>query len=156
MGTFRLLSREQEVEIAKRIEAGENGGEKEVLCSPVTLAFVIEMGARVEAGEADLRDIFEENQEPADDDEERGPEANEKQLKKLFTATTKLKLLQRRMEDLEEKLKERPEPIRKANLEKLQVRLKESVKRELHHLELSHHLQEAVTPGLRRVLQEEL
>jgi hypothetical protein len=39
-------------------------------------------GARVEAGEGDLRDIFEENQEPADDDEERGPEADEKQLKK--------------------------------------------------------------------------
>jgi RNA polymerase primary sigma factor len=153
MGNFRLLSREQEVEIAKRIEAGENEVEKEVLCSPVTLAFVIEMGARVEAGEADLRDIFEENQEPADDDEERGPEADEKQLKKLFTATTKLKSLQRRIEDLEEKLK-RPEPILKAKLEKLQVRLNESVKRELHALELSRHLQEAVIGELRRLLQE--
>src|SRR6266849_2933640 len=128
MGNFQLLSREQEVEIAKRIEAGE----------------------------ADLRDIFEENQEPADDDEERGPEANEKQLKKLFTATTKLKSLQRRIEDLEEKLKERPEPILKSKLEKLQVRLKESVKRELHALELSRHLQEAVIRELRRLLQEAL
>jgi Sigma-70 factor, region 1.2 len=82
MSNFQLLSREQEVEIAKRIEAGENEVEEEVLRSPVTLDFVIEMGARVEAGEADLRDIFEENQEPADDDEERGPEADEKQLKK--------------------------------------------------------------------------
>src|SRR5260370_24799846 len=93
MGNFRLLSREQEVEIAKRIEAGENEVEKEVLCSPVTLAFVIEMGARVEAGQADLRDIFEENQGPADDVEERGPEADDKQLKKLFTAPTQLKCL---------------------------------------------------------------
>src|ERR1700732_696106 len=112
MGNFQLLSREQEVEIAKRIEAGENEVEEEVLRSPVTLDLVIEMGARVEAGEVDLRDIFEENQEPADDDEEeRGSEADEKQLKKLFTATTKLKSLQRRIADLEEKLKERPEPI---------------------------------------------
>src|SRR5713101_5719998 len=93
MSNFQLLSREQEVGIAKRIEAGENEVEEEVLRSPVTLDFVIEMGARVEAGEGDLRDIFEENQEPADDDEERGPEADEKQLKKLFTATTKLKSL---------------------------------------------------------------
>ena len=44
----------------------------------------------MEAGEADLRDLFEENDEPADADEERGREANEKQLKKLFTATTRL------------------------------------------------------------------
>src|SRR5690348_9439686 len=82
MSNFQLLSREQEVEIAKRIEAGENEVEDEVLRSPVTLDFVIEMGARIEAGEGDLRDIFEENQEPADEDEERGPEADEKQLKK--------------------------------------------------------------------------
>src|SRR6266849_2740406 len=154
MGNFQLLSREQEVEIAKRIEAGENEVEEEVLRSPVTLDLVIEMSARVEAGEVDLRDIFEENQEPADDDEERGPEANEKQLKKLFTATTKLKSLHRRIEDLEEKLKERPEPILKAKLEKSQVRLKESAKRELHALELSHHLQEAVIGEMRRLLQE--
>jgi hypothetical protein len=83
MSNFQLLSREQEVEIAKRIEAGENEvEEEEVLRCPVTLDFVIEMGARVEAGEGDLRDIFEESREPADDDEERGPEADEKQLKK--------------------------------------------------------------------------
>src|SRR6266849_1565874 len=148
MRNFQLLSREQEVEIA------ENEVEEEVLRSPVTLDLVIEMGARVEAREADLRDIFEENQEPADDDEERGPEADEKQLKKLFTATTKLKSLHRRIEDLEEKLKERPEPILKAKLEKSQVRLKESAKRELHALELSHHLQEAVIGEMRRLLQE--
>ena len=154
MGNFQLLSREQEVEIAKRIEAGENEVEEEVLRSPVTLDLVIEMGARVEAGEADPRDIFEENEEPADDDEERGLEANEKQLKKLFTTTTKLKSLRSRIEDVEEKLKERPKPILKAKLEKSQVRLRESVTRELHHLVLSRHFQEVVIGELRRLLQE--
>src|SRR6516162_9308430 len=78
MGNFQLLSREQEVEIAKRIEAGENEVEDEVLLSPVTLDFLIDLGDRIEAGEADLRDIFEESEEPADPDEERGPEANER------------------------------------------------------------------------------
>ena len=154
MSNFQLLSREQEVEIAKRIEAGENEVEEEVLRSPVTLDFVIEMSARVEAGEGDLRDIFEENQELAEEDEERGPEADEKQLKKLFTATTKLKSLHHRIEDIEEKLKERPKPILKTKLEKSQVRLKESVKRELHTLELSRHLQEVVIGEMRRLLQE--
>ncbi|MGA7871160.1 MAG: RNA polymerase sigma factor RpoD [Candidatus Binatus sp.] len=154
MGNFQLLSREQEVEIAKRIEAGENAVEEEVLRSPVTLDLVIEMGTRVEAGEAELRDLFDENEEPTDADEERGREANEKRLKQLFTATTKLKSLQHRIEDLEEKLKQRPKPILKAKLEKSQVRFKESVRRELHHLELSRHLQEAVIGELRRLLQE--
>ncbi len=58
MGNFQLLSREQEVEIAKRIEAGENEAEDEVLLSPVTLEAVIDLADRIEIGEADLRDII--------------------------------------------------------------------------------------------------
>ena len=154
LGNYQLLSREQEVEIAKRIEAGENTVEDEVLRSAVTLDFVIEMGDRVEAGEADLRDIFEENEKTADNDDEGGPEANEKQLEKLFTATKKLKSLRSRMGDIEEKLKDRRKPILKAKLEKPLMRLKERVKRELHQLELSRHLQEAVIGEMRRQLQK--
>jgi len=153
MASFQLLSREQEVEIAKRIEAGENEVEEEVLRSAVTLDVVIEMGARVEAGEADLRDIFEEDEEPTDNDDERGREANEKQLRKLFTATTKLKSLQRRIEELEKKLKDRPTPLLKAKLEKSHVQLTNRIKRELHHLELSRHLREAVIARMHRLFQ---
>ena len=154
MRNFELLSQEQEVAIAKRIEAGDNEVEEEVLRSPVTLDLVIEMGARVEAGEANLRDLFEENEELADADEERGCEDNEKQLKQLSTAITRLKSLHRRIEEFDEQLKERPKPIQKAKLEKSQVRLKESVKRELRHLELSRHLQEVVIGELRRMLEK--
>jgi RNA polymerase primary sigma factor len=154
MGSCPLISREQEIEIAKRIEAGENEVEDEVLRSSVTLDLVIEMGARVEAGEADPRDIFEENQEPVDADEPGEPEANEKQLKKLFTATKKLKSLRRRIEEVGERLKDQPKPILKRRLEKSRLRLTEKVKRELHHLELSRHIQEAVIGEMRRLLQE--
>src|SRR5712671_216036 len=96
MGNFQLLSRKQEVEIAKRIEAGEREIEEEVLKSRVTLDFLIDLGERIETGEADLRDIFEESEEPADPDEERGPEANEK----LHDSTKKLKDLRAKLEEL--------------------------------------------------------
>jgi RNA polymerase primary sigma factor len=154
MSNFPLLSREQEVDIAKLIEAGEYAVEDEVLSSPVTLDLVIEMGARVEAGEADPCEFFEENPEPADIDEEGEPDSNAKQLKKLFTATTKLKSLRRRIEELGEKLKHRPKPILKTQLERSQLRLMENVKQELHHLELSRHIQESVIGEMRRLLQE--
>jgi RNA polymerase primary sigma factor len=156
MGNFQLLSREQEVEIAKRIEAGENEVEDEVLRSPVTLDFVIEMGNRVEAGEADLRDIFEEAaEEPSDPDEERGPEANEKQLKKLLTSTKKLKSLHDKIEEIEQKLKDKPRTgAVKTKYEKGLSRFKEGVKRELAHLELSRHLLDAVVAEMRRLLRE--
>src|SRR5713226_5290970 len=156
MGNFQLLSREQEVEIAKRIEAGENEVEDEVLGSPVTLDLVIEFSDRVEIGEADLRDIFEENEEPNDAEEERGPEANEKQLKKLFTATKKLKSLRDRVETLEDKLKERLSADLKSKTEKSVGRLKESVKRDLREVELSRHFQDAVIGEMRRLLKDAL
>jgi RNA polymerase primary sigma factor len=154
MSNFPLLSREQEVDIAKLIEAGEYAVEDEVLRSPLTLDLVIEMGAGVEAGEADPCEFFEENPEPADADEEGEAESNAKQLKKLFTATTKLKSLRRRIEELGEKLKHRPKPMLKTQLEKSQLRLIENIKRELHHLELSRHIQEAVIGEMRRLLRE--
>jgi RNA polymerase primary sigma factor len=154
MGNFQLLSREQEVEVAKRIEASEKEIEEEILRSPITLDLVIEIGARVEAGEAGLRDFFEEN-EPDHDDEERGRKANETQLRELPTAIIKLKLLRRRIAEFDQNLKKRrPKPILKAKLEKSQMRLKARVTRELHALELSHHLQESVIGEMRRMLQQ--
>ena len=125
MGNFQLLSREQEVEIAKRIEAGENEVEEEVLSSPVTLDFVIDLGDRIEAGEADLRDIFEESEEPADPDEERGPEANEKLLKKLHDSDQEAQGPARQARRARRRIaSERPGPRRKPKLESNYVRLK--------------------------------
>jgi RNA polymerase primary sigma factor len=158
MGNFQLLSREQEVEIAKRIEAGENEVEDEVLLSPVTLDFVLEMASRIVSGEADLRDIFEENEEANDSEaaEERGHEANEKQLKKLLDAQKKLLSLRSRIESLEEKIKERQKPELKNKLEKSLGRLRESVKIVLRELELSRHFQDAVIEEMRRLLKDAL
>src|ERR1035437_262310 len=74
MGNFQLLSREQEVEIAMRIEGGRKEVEEEGLGSPITLDFVIRVGERVEAGEAELPDGFGEGAErPGEPDQERGP-----------------------------------------------------------------------------------
>ncbi len=157
MGNFQLLSREQEVEIAKRIEAGEFEVEDEVLRSPVTLDFLIEVGERIEAGEIDLREsgLFEENEEPSNDpDEERGPEASEKQLKKLFAAVKKLKSLRARVEDTENKIREKPKSPNRSKLDKQFLKLKDGIKDELATLDLSRHVHEAVIGEMRRLLVE--
>ena len=114
------------------------------------------MGEQVALGEADLRDIFEENEEPSSDpDEERGPEANEKQLKKLEASVKKLNSLRARVEDTEGKLlKEKAKGPNRAKLEKSVLKLKESVKEELADMELSRHLQAAVIGEMRRLLIE--
>src|SRR6202040_817021 len=72
--------------------------------------FLIEVGDRIESGDTDLREsgLFEEAEAQPDSepDEDRGPEANEKQLKKLFTAVKKLKSLRSKAEDAEENQKD--------------------------------------------------
>ena len=155
MGNFQLLSREQEVEIAKRIEAGENEVEEEVLGSPVMLDFVIRVGERVEAGESDLRDVFEDAPETPDDpDEERGPEADERQLKRLMLGTKKLTDLRTKIEAIEEELRNKPGPRRKPKLDKNLERYNERVKKELRGMLLSRRLMEAVIAEMRDFLQQ--
>ena len=155
MGNFQLLSREQEVEIAKRIEAGENEVEEEVLGSPITLDFVIRVGERVEAGESDLRDVFEDAPETPDDtDEERGPEADERQLKRLMLATKKLTDLRTKIDAVEEELRNKPGPRRKPKLEKNLARYYERVKKELRAMQLSRRLMEAVIAEKREYLHQ--
>ena len=154
MRNFPLLSREQEVEIAKRIEAGEQEVEEEVLKSPITLDYFIDLGDRIEVGEADLRDIFEESEEPDAPDEERGPEANEKLLDKLHDSTKKLKDLRAKLEQLEEELRERPGPRRKSKLERNYVRMRERVKAAFTTVGLSRHVREAVIAEMRQQLEQ--
>jgi RNA polymerase primary sigma factor len=160
MGNFQLLSREQEVEIAKRIEAGEMEVEEEVLGSPVTLDRVIEMAERVLAGGAELREFYEENDEPSSDpDEERSPEAeaDEKQLKKLQASLKKLSEIRTRLDEFDEELiHSKVGPRRKSKLEKDYYRTKERVKKELRDMALSPRLQESIIGEMRRLLHEYL
>ncbi len=154
MGNFQLLSREQEVEIAKRVEAGEFEVEEEVLKSPVTLDFIIGVGERVEAGEAEPRDIFEEAEEPADSDEEKGPEADEAHRERLLEFTKKLGKLRDRLNEIDDELREKPGPKAKLALDKNRARLKERVKAELEAMQLSRRVHDAVIGEMRRLLDE--
>src|SRR5262249_30971612 len=162
MGNFQLLSREQEVEIAKRIEAGEHEVEEEVLGSPVTLEYVVKLGEAIELQEADLRDIFEDTEDSSSDpDEERGPEADERQLKRLHLHVKKLKDLQSKLEAIERRLsnlrpasRKKTSSYRPTKTEKLHDRLKERVKKELRSMQLSRRLMEAIIDRQRAMLRE--
>ena len=151
---FQLLSREQEVEIAKRIEAGELEVEEEVLISPVTLDFVIGLGDRVENGEADLREVLEDT-EGSEVDDECVADAEERHLKRLITATRKLKDLRAKLEAVEEQLHNKPELQRhKPKLEKVHLQLTARVKKELRAMRLSGHLMEVVIMKMRGLLSD--
>ena len=72
MGNVSLLTREGEVEIAKKIEAGLKTVRNEVLRQPLSLVYVVDLFDRVKQNEVRLRDLFlEEEAETPDADEEK-------------------------------------------------------------------------------------
>src|SRR5262245_11843844 len=74
MGQATLLTREGEVEIAKRIELGAHELTVMALTTPMGVQHVLRLGERIRAGEIRLRDLAkedgDEDAEPAEDDGE--------------------------------------------------------------------------------------
>jgi RNA polymerase primary sigma factor len=107
MGQVALLTREGEVEIAKRIEEGENLITKVVLCTPIALNEVVRLGKKLEAGEISIVDITRDGNIEED-------EASEEDMQAQWAQTTELIAeVGRKKEHLDE-LKARIEKSRNA------------------------------------------
>lgn len=104
MGTVELLTREGEIEIAKRIEGGLQAMMLAISASPTTIAHILEMATKIRAGEMQISDVvdgfvaedeaddyvaeedFDEFDEEDDDDGNGGSKALTKKLEELKTA----------------------------------------------------------------------
>ena len=78
MGNIPLLSRDEEVAIAKEIEAGEKQVRREVFSVPLALRYVLSLGDKLRQGEIEARHIF------GDDEEEIDATGKEDQRVELF------------------------------------------------------------------------
>ncbi len=149
MGTVSLLSREGEVEIAKKIEHGENQVINEVLSSPLALTHVLELGEKLAGREIRVREIIKE-----DGDEEgeylEDEEVHEKRLleqigkiRRTFSEQVKLKT------QLEAK---RVSADRRQSLLSSLGKQREKIISSLKALQLSHKQTEAIVDGLKRAM----
>ena len=77
MGNVSLLTREGEVEIAKRIESGLLAVREQLLKQPIALDFVVGLFDRVKNDEIRLRDLFAEEETEQDSDKEDDEEEEE-------------------------------------------------------------------------------
>ncbi len=59
MGTVALLNREGEVEIARRIERGQNSVRKTLSRSPLVIQSVLDLGIELERGTRSIRDVIQ-------------------------------------------------------------------------------------------------
>ncbi len=85
MGSFPLLTREGEVEIAKRIESGEQEVLKVLFNSPIATKEVINLGSDLRAGRIKIREVTDEI-----DDDEMSLEEEKIQKKRVLNLIKKI------------------------------------------------------------------
>ena len=102
MGSVLLLTREGEVEIAKRIESGKREVLSVVLNCPMAVKEVINLGNAIKAGKVEIRDVTNEI-----DEEETSFEEEQVQKKKILELIDRIK---RRDEEVRRLLKKKSVP----------------------------------------------
>ncbi len=98
MGSVSLLNREEEVEIAKRIEDGEKEIARVILRSPIIVREIISLGEKLKADKLSIREVI------ADIDDEETEIDEEYYLKKVFSLIGRIKRHETKLVALEKLL----------------------------------------------------
>jgi RNA polymerase primary sigma factor len=128
MGSFPLLTREGEVQIAKRIESGQLEVLSVVLNCPIAIKQVINLGKALHTGKTTVKEVTNEI-----DDEETSVEEEQIQKKKVLNLINKIKRAEERIRILQEKLKLRNKELPKKRIQekiwKKQIKIFDTLKR---------------------------
>jgi RNA polymerase primary sigma factor len=150
MGTVSLLSREGEVEIAKKIEEGEKQVIDEVLSSPLALTYILDLGEKLAQHEIRVREIIkEEGEEDSEDFEDE--EVHEKrlldQIGKIRRTTNDREKIRRQLEG------KRVSAQRRQSLLDSVVKYNDRIVNGLKDLQLNRKQTEAIADGLKRTME---
>ena len=115
MGQINLLTREGEVEIAKRIEKGELEVLETVSCNSLCIRDLITLGERLESGDVKLRESLYDTEETLEEDENEesdsdvngdgNGEVQDEATREALAEANRESLLLREAENLKEALK---------------------------------------------------
>ena len=121
MGQVALLTREGEVEIAKRIEEGEALVTKVVMRTPIAAREVLLLLEKLEKGQIGVSDITR------DYDDEEGGEAEGRQRERLMGLLEELRPLDQKMKEIQAELQQEQSAKKLEKLEKQQADTREQV-----------------------------
>ena len=149
MGTVSLLSREGEVEIAKKIEHGEKQVIDEVLSSPLALTYVLDLGVKLSQHEIRVREIIKD-----EGDEENEDFDEEVHEKRLLDQIGKIRRIVNDREKLKHQLDgKRVSTQRRQLLLNSLTKYQDKVVGSLKALQLNRRQSEAITDGLKRAME---
>jgi RNA polymerase primary sigma factor len=150
MGTVSLLSREGEVEIAKKIEEGEKQVIDEVLSSPLALTYVLDLGEKLAQHDIRVREIIkEEGEEDAEylEDEEVHEKRLLDQISKIRRNANEWEKLKRQLDG------KRVSTQRRQALVESLAKNQEKIINGLKALQLNHKQTEAIAEGLKKAME---
>ena len=148
MGTVSLLSREGEVEIAKKIEVGEKKVIEEVLSSPLALRYVLDLGEKLAQHEIRVREIIKDGDEDAEylEDEEVHEKRLLDQIAKIRRAANERERIKNELEG------KRVSAQRRQALQQSLQKNQERIVGGLKTLQLNRKQTEAIVDGLKRAM----
>ncbi len=103
MGSVSLLTREGEVEIAKRIEAGLNEAFEAAFSGSLAVEEIVALGEKLRSGEVSLRtvmDLTEEIEEAEEEAPEAPPPPKETQLERVLSVIEQIRALDEKRAEL--------------------------------------------------------
>jgi len=128
LGSFPLLTREGEVEIARRIESGQREVLSALFNCPLAIRAVISLGACLRAGKTTIKEVTNEI-----DDEETSVEEEQIQKKRVLNLINKIRRGEEGIRTLQGKLKLRNKEVAKKKIQekilKKQIQIFDAFKR---------------------------
>jgi RNA polymerase primary sigma factor len=157
MGAVPLLKREQEVSIAKRIEAGQRRAQRAISRSPIAVGELLKIGSELEANQIDVRDVvtFSEDSE-IEEQEDRTAEYRQRALASIELIG---KLYRRGIKEseqfrLEHKLKRGKKSRKLLRLKRKLARTRIELAREIQGLGLKERARERLVAAVSAVSKE--
>ncbi|SNB47800.1 RNA polymerase sigma factor RpoD [Geobacter sp. DSM 9736] len=146
MGSVSLLTREGEVEIAKRIEEGEKDMASVILNTPITVKEVISLGERLRKGQISAAEISKEvEEEELEEDEE------DVQKIRLLSLIDEIRENDQQMDQLVSELDTVPEAARAEELLGIQRELRGKMAEQLKSLRLKDRHIEKISERLKEL-----
>jgi RNA polymerase primary sigma factor len=150
IGPIRVLTREEELGLAKSIADGEAQIAAEALSSLVALRWVLDVGKRVASGLVDAREVVDELEQTSGNSTINGRVIRIRFRKRL----TKLKSLARRYERTAGQLKQPMSAIKRTNLDRELAQQRQKIALSLQRLQLNRVQLEVIVDCHKRVYEK--
>ena len=149
LGSIPLLGREDEINLAQKIEEGEAQIAAAALSSLLPLRYALDLGNKVATGIVNVRDVVNDPSAST-----ANPIADERNLKtRLRTRVRKLQYLARRYEHMTGQLNNPMTAIKRKKLDKTRLRERERIALSLRRLQLNRRQIEVIVDSHKRIYE---